>query len=86
MHSVDSRHATTTPILCGGYAFHVLNRAVGLQRLFAKQVDCLAFENAVREVLARQPTRLLSYYVMPNHWHMVVWPRQDGELSELFVG
>ena len=53
MHSVDSRHATTAPILCGGYAFHVLNRAVGLQRLFAKQVDCLAFENAVREVLAR---------------------------------
>jgi putative transposase len=22
---------------------------------------------------------------MPNHWHLVVWPRQDGELSQ-FVG
>jgi len=22
---------------------------------------------------------------MPNHWHLVVWPRQDGELSE-FAG
>src|SRR3954468_23181959 len=22
---------------------------------------------------------------MPNHWHLIVWPRQDGELSR-FVG
>ena len=25
--------------------------------------------------------RLLAYCVMPNHWHLVVWPRQDGDLS-----
>jgi len=25
--------------------------------------------------------RLLSYVVMPNHWHLVVWPRRDAELS-----
>ena len=25
--------------------------------------------------------RLLSYALMPNHWHLVVWPRHDGELS-----
>src|SRR5208337_3088457 len=30
-------------------------------------------------------TRLLAYCVMPNHWHLIVWPRQDGELSR-FVG
>jgi len=35
----------------------------------------------MREVLVRLPTRLLSYCVMPNHWHMVLRPRQDGELS-----
>ena len=28
--------------------------------------------------------RLLSYCVMPNHWHFVVWPRRDGDLSEFF--
>jgi putative transposase len=25
--------------------------------------------------------RLLSYIVLPNHWHLVVWPQRDGELS-----
>src|SRR5271154_2044973 len=27
--------------------------------------------------------RLLAYCSMPNHWHLVVWPRNDGELSPL---
>src|SRR5260221_9398827 len=35
--------------------------------------------------VARTGTRLLAYCVMGNHWHLVVWPRQDGELSQ-FVG
>jgi putative transposase len=25
--------------------------------------------------------RLLAYCIMPNHWHLVVWPRHDGDLS-----
>ncbi|MGH7182419.1 MAG: transposase [Nitrospiraceae bacterium] len=25
--------------------------------------------------------QLLVYCVMPNHWHLVVWPRHDGDLS-----
>jgi putative transposase len=24
---------------------------------------------------------LLAYCVMPNHWHLVVWPRREGDLS-----
>jgi REP element-mobilizing transposase RayT len=28
------------------------------------------------------PTRLLAYCLMPNHWHMVVWPEKDGELTD----
>jgi putative transposase len=26
--------------------------------------------------------RLLAYCLMPNHWHLVVWPQGDGELSD----
>ncbi len=66
----------------GGYVYHVLNRAVGRARLFAKDGDYLAFENVLREALEWQPTRLLSYCIMPNHWHLVLWPQHDGELSE----
>ena len=25
--------------------------------------------------------RLLAYCVMPNHWHLVLWPYRDGDLS-----
>jgi len=62
--------------------FHVFNRAVRRQRLFPKEADYLAFENVMRDALVRQPTRLLSYCLMPTHWHMILWPRHDGELSE----
>lgn len=62
--------------------FHVLNRAVGRGRIFNKQEDYLAFERVLTEVHSRLPTRVLSYVLMPNHWHFVLWPREDGELSE----
>ena len=26
--------------------------------------------------------RILGYCLMPNHWHLVLWPRRDGELSD----
>ena len=29
--------------------------------------------------------RLLAYAILPNHWHLVVWPRHDGDLSR-FAG
>jgi putative transposase len=34
------------------------------------------------EAIQEFPTRLLSYCLMPNHWHMVIWPRKDGELTD----
>lgn len=27
------------------------------------------------------PMRLLAYCIMPNHWHLVLWPRGDGDLG-----
>jgi putative transposase len=30
---------------------------------------------------AAGPVRLLCFCLMPNHWHLVVWPRGDGDLS-----
>jgi putative transposase len=61
--------------------YHVLNRAVGRATLFAKPADYAAFEKVLREAWERTAMRLVSYVVMPNHWHLVVWPRHDGELS-----
>ncbi len=66
----------------GGYAYHILNRAVGRRTLFRKEGDYAAFEKALRQAKDWQPIRLLGYCVMPNHWHVVLWPEQDGDLSE----
>src|SRR5579872_5615658 len=41
----------------------------------------LAFENILEETFVVQPMRLLSYCLMPNHWHFVLWPKEDGDLA-----
>jgi len=69
----------------GGLVYHVLNRANARSTIFSKDQDYEAFEQVLEEAVARTRTRLLAYCVMPNHWHLVVWPREDGELSR-FVG
>jgi putative transposase len=67
----------------GGYVYHVLNRANGRLPIFHKDADYLAFERILGEALEHVPgMRLLAYCLMPNHWHLVLWPRRDGELSD----
>jgi putative transposase len=53
--------------------------------IFEDVGDYEAFEQALAQAVERTKTRLLAYCVMPNHWHLIVWPRKDGELSR-FVG
>ena len=73
-------------VIVGDVPYHVLNRAVGRSTLFRKPPDYAAFEDVLVQAHARLPLRLLAYCVMPNHWHFVVWPREDGgrEVSEFF--
>jgi len=65
--------------------YHVLNRANAGMPIFHKTDDYQAFERILEQAVERVKMRLLSYCVMPNHWHLVVWPRADGDLSR-FVG
>jgi putative transposase len=67
----------------GGYVYHVLNRANARMAIFDDDGDYAAFEKILGQAVARFETRLLAYCLMPNHWHLVVWPRKDGELSGL---
>ncbi len=65
----------------GGFIYHVLNRAVARLPLFQNRADYEAFERVLVLALERHPMRILAYIVMPNHWHMVLWPSEDGELT-----
>ena len=51
-------------------------------RIFGRRRDFEAFEEAIGEAKLRVPVRVLAWCVMPNHWHFVLWPRGDGDLSE----
>jgi len=62
--------------------YHVLNRAVGRGMTFSDDADYQAFERVIERTHKLLPTRIISYCLMPNHWHMVLWPKKDGELSE----
>ena len=62
----------------GGQVYHVLNRSVGKMHLFAKDADFEAFQAVMIEAHRRHPIRILSYCVLSNHWHFVVWPEADG--------
>jgi putative transposase len=76
-----TRQARNAP---GGLVYHVLNRANGRLRLFRKDEDFLAFEKVLLQAMQRHPVRLLDWCLMSNHWHFVVWPRRDNDLTEFF--
>ena len=65
----------------GGWVYHVLNRANGRLPIFKKPEDYEAFERVLEDGVERYDVRLLAYCLMPNHWHLLVWPKQDGDLS-----
>ncbi|ULA64754.1 MAG: Y1Tnp domain-containing protein [Nitrospira sp.] len=70
-------------LAAGDLAYHVLNRRVGRLSLFEKPADYAAFETILAEAQGQTQIRIAAYCLMPNHWHLLLWPRQDGELSEV---
>lgn len=74
-----ARRPRNTP---GGIVYHVLNRAVARLGLFEKPADYVAFLRCVADAKESIDCRVLSYCVMPNHWHFLLWPRGHGELSQ----
>jgi putative transposase len=70
-------------VATGGLAYHVLNRRVGRLPLSEKAADYVVLEKLLQEAHAQTRIRITAYCLMPNHWHLLLWPQQDGELSEI---
>ena len=66
----------------GGLIYHALNRANARLKIFESDADYAAFTGVLADVVARTEMRLLGYCVMPNHFHLLLWPRADGDLSK----
>jgi putative transposase len=66
----------------GGEMYHCLNRSVGKQQIFNDVSDYKLFEDILEEVNEITSVDILAYTIMPNHFHLVLQPRQDGDLSD----
>ena len=69
-------------IALGETVYHVLNRGNARCTIFASDKDYLHFEELFAEAKELIDMRILAYTLMPNHWHFVLYPRKDGDLSE----
>ena len=49
--------------------------------VFQKPDDSDAFLDLMAESSVRTPMRILAYCLMPNHFHLALWPREDGDVS-----
>jgi len=65
----------------GGEVYHVLNRANARVQIFDNKKDYQQFEEILEEAVEKFDMRLLAYSVMPNHWHLVLHPKADGDLQ-----
>ena len=65
----------------GGNCCHVLNRGNGRQDVFHKDADYDAFLKAIAHACIEVPMPVLGYCLMPNHFHLVLQPAAEGDLS-----
>jgi putative transposase len=69
-------------VAVGGEVYHVLNRANGRATIFHTDDEYQHFESLLLEGVTLIGMRLLAYCIMPNHWHLVLYPRDDHAMGE----
>ena len=66
----------------GNYCYHVINRANARLPIFFAEKDYILFENVLEEAKEKFSMRILAYCIMPNHWHLILYPKNDGDMSK----
>lgn len=71
----------TARTLVGGLCYHVLNRGNRREQVFYDPLDYHSFITLMTQANERVRMRVLGYCLMPNHFHFVLWPRADCDIS-----
>jgi putative transposase len=66
----------------GGMIYHVLNRGNDRKQIFYKPSDYLAFILLLVEGLKHAEVEVFAFCLMPNHWHLVLRPKGEKDLSK----
>ena len=69
----------------GNYLYHIVNRANARVQIFDNDKDYKLFEDILEQGKEKFDMRILSYIIMPNHWHLILYPKNNGDLSK-FMG
>ena len=62
--------------------YHILNRANDREGIFQKEKDYAAFEKILLEGKEKFDMRILAFCIMPNHWHLILYPKTAESLSQ----
>lgn len=65
----------------GGICYHVVNRGNARATVFHSAADYKSFIGLLGRACERIPMRILSYCLMPNHFHLVIRPYDDEDMS-----
>jgi putative transposase len=60
---------------------HIVNRGNRRSLIFRSPEDYLGFIGALADAAERTVVRLVAFCLMPNHWHLVLWPYKGAEIS-----
>lgn len=64
-----------------GAIHHVTNRGNRRRVIFRKPADYRAFLRVLAMASRRFEVRLIGFCLMPNHWHLIVWPPEHVSIS-----
>ena len=56
----------------GGYVYHGLNRANARMTIFNRDKEYQDFEQILFDAVEKFKMKLISYCLMPNHFHLVI--------------
>lgn len=66
----------------GGYVYHILNRANARMKIFNTDKEYQDFEQILFDAVEKFKMRLVAYTLMPNHFHLVLYPKHEGEIKK----
>ncbi|MEK7113541.1 MAG: transposase [Patescibacteria group bacterium] len=66
----------------GNEIYHIINRANGRLKIFNKDEDFQLFEQLLYDTKELFDMRILAYCLMPNHFHLVLYPKNDGDMGK----
>ena len=65
-----------------GVPQHVYNRGNKRQRVFHERADYLGFLAGLADAAKRTTVRIVAFIMLGNHWHLILWPSVDEEVSQ----